>query len=108
MASVDESIRTGGRRASVKRRAGTDGVVSDKRKTFIRPLSYTCLRPPVARRDHEGWDSMPALRQIGFDEARKIANEKGLFPSKVKGTSTLRFTKGSVLVPFTLLGKRPF
>ena len=38
---------------------------------------------------------MPALRQIGFDEARKIANEKGLFPSKVKGTSTLRFTKGA-------------
>ncbi len=37
---------------------------------------------------------MPPLRQIGFDEARKIATEKGLLPSKVKGTNTLRFTKG--------------
>jgi len=37
---------------------------------------------------------MPALRQIGFDQARAIAREKGLYPSKVKGTNTLRFTKG--------------
>jgi hypothetical protein len=37
---------------------------------------------------------MPALRQIDFVQARKIATEKGLFPSKVKGTDTLRFTKG--------------
>lgn len=36
---------------------------------------------------------MPALRQITFDDARKIAAEKGLQPSKVKGTNTLRFSK---------------
>jgi len=37
---------------------------------------------------------MPALRQIDFDQARRIAHEKGLLPSKVRGTNTLRFTKG--------------
>ncbi len=36
---------------------------------------------------------MPALREITFDDARKIAVEKGLQPSKVKGTNTLRFSK---------------
>ncbi len=36
---------------------------------------------------------MPALREITFDDARKIAAEKGLQPSKVKGTNTLRFSK---------------
>ncbi|MEK6986997.1 MAG: hypothetical protein AABX97_02740 [Candidatus Thermoplasmatota archaeon] len=36
---------------------------------------------------------MPALREISFDVARKIAAEKGLQPSKVKGTNTLRFSK---------------
>ncbi len=36
---------------------------------------------------------MPALREISFDVARKIAAEKGLQPSKVKGTDTLRFSK---------------
>ena len=36
---------------------------------------------------------MPALREISFEDARKIASEKGLQPSKVKGTNTLRFSK---------------
>ena len=36
---------------------------------------------------------MPALRQISFDDARRIASDKGLQPSKVKGTNTLRFSK---------------
>lgn len=36
---------------------------------------------------------MPALRQISFDDARRIAADKGLQPSKVKGTNTLRFSK---------------
>ena len=36
---------------------------------------------------------MPALREISFDVAREIAAEKGLHPSKVKGTNTLRFSK---------------
>jgi hypothetical protein len=42
-----------------------------------------------ARRD----GNMPALRQISFADARKIAIEKGLHPSKVKGRDTLRFSK---------------
>ncbi len=36
---------------------------------------------------------MPALRQISFEDARRIASDKGLQPSKVKGTNTLRFSK---------------
>ena len=36
---------------------------------------------------------MPALREISFDQARTIAAEKGLQPSKGKGTNTLRFSK---------------
>ena len=36
---------------------------------------------------------MPALRQIDFETARRIAAEKGLSPSKVRGTETLRFSK---------------
>jgi len=37
---------------------------------------------------------MPALREISFEYARQIAAVKGLQPSKVRGTTTLRFTKG--------------
>ena len=37
---------------------------------------------------------MPALREISFEYARQIAAVKGLKPSKVRGTNTLRFTKG--------------
>lgn len=37
---------------------------------------------------------MPALKQISFEYARQIAAVKGLQPSKVRGTNTLRFTKG--------------
>ena len=36
---------------------------------------------------------MPALRPIDFETARKIADEKGLSPTKVRGTDTLRFSK---------------
>lgn len=36
---------------------------------------------------------MPALHEITFADARKIAADKGLQPSKVKGTDTLRFSK---------------
>ncbi len=36
---------------------------------------------------------MPALREISFGDARKIAAEKGLQPSKVRGRDTLRFSK---------------
>jgi len=36
---------------------------------------------------------MTALRQIDFETAKRIANEKGLRPALVKGTQTLRFSK---------------
>ncbi|HYT00785.1 MAG TPA: hypothetical protein VEO20_08995 [Thermoplasmata archaeon] len=38
---------------------------------------------------------MPALKEISFEYARQIATVKGLQPSKVKGTDTLRFSKAS-------------
>ena len=38
---------------------------------------------------------MPALKEISFEYARQIASVKGLQPSKVIGTSTLRFSKGT-------------
>ncbi len=38
---------------------------------------------------------MPALKEISFEYARQIASVKGLRPSKVKGTNTLRFSKAS-------------
>src|SRR5947199_8383631 len=37
---------------------------------------------------------MPALKEISFEYARQIAAVKGLQPSKVRGTTRLRFTKG--------------
>jgi len=36
---------------------------------------------------------MPPLREISFETARKIAEEKGLQPSRVRGRTTLRFSK---------------
>src|SRR5437762_12331070 len=38
--------------------------------------------------------NMPDLKEISFEYARQIASVKGLQPGKVRGTSTLRFTKG--------------
>lgn len=37
---------------------------------------------------------MPALKEISFEYARQIASVKGLQPSKVRGTNTLRFSRG--------------
>ncbi len=36
---------------------------------------------------------MPALKQIDFETARRIAADKGIAPTKVVGTDTLRFSK---------------
>jgi len=38
---------------------------------------------------------MTELREIEFEEARRIATEKGLQPGRVRGTEQVRFTKGS-------------
>jgi len=37
---------------------------------------------------------MTELREIGFDEARQIAELKGLQPGRVRGTEQVRFTRG--------------
>src|SRR3989441_9030930 len=65
---------------------------SDKRKTLIALLSYSRQHASIRWRT-KGWN-MPALKQISFEYARQIAAVKGLQPSKVRGTNTLRFTKG--------------
>src|SRR5688572_10654616 len=66
---------------------------SDKRKTLIGKLSCGRQRASIGERAEKGWN-MPALKEISFEYARQIASVKGLQPSKVVGTSTLRFTKG--------------
>jgi hypothetical protein len=38
--------------------------------------------------------TMTELREIGIDEAKAIASEKGLQPGRVRGTEQIRFTKG--------------
>jgi len=35
------------------------------------------------------------LREIGFEEAKAIAGQKGLRPGRVRGTEQVRFTRGS-------------
>jgi len=37
---------------------------------------------------------MTELRQIDFEETRRIAGQKGLRPGRVRGTEQVRFTKG--------------
>ena len=36
-----------------------------------------------------------AMEKISFDNAKTIAEKKGLKPGKVKGTSGIQFTKGT-------------
>jgi len=37
---------------------------------------------------------MPVLREIDLEEAKRIAVSRGILPSRVRGTSTLRFSNG--------------
>jgi hypothetical protein len=37
---------------------------------------------------------MPEIREIDLEEAKRIATSRGLLPSRVRGTSTLRFSNG--------------
>lgn len=37
---------------------------------------------------------MSELRQIDFEQARRIAEQKGLHPGRVRGTNAIRFTRG--------------
>ena len=38
---------------------------------------------------------MTELREIDFEETRRIAEQKGLQPGRVRGTEQVRFTKGT-------------
>jgi len=38
---------------------------------------------------------MSELREIDIEEAKRIATSRGLLPSRVRGTSTLRFSNGT-------------
>lgn len=38
---------------------------------------------------------MTELREIDFEEARRIASQKGLQPGRVRGTEQVRFTTGA-------------
>jgi hypothetical protein len=48
----------------------------------------------VAEQKRKGCIEM-AMREIPFEEAKRIAYSKGLKPAKVKGTTKLEFTKGN-------------
>ena len=61
---------------------------SDERKTLISLRAIAGHRAKA----REGMD-MTALRQIDFETAKRIAEQKGLRPAVVKGTHTLRFSK---------------
>ena len=37
---------------------------------------------------------MTELREIDFEQARRIATQKGLQPGRVRGTEQVRFTRG--------------
>jgi len=37
---------------------------------------------------------MSELREIDLEEAKRIATQRGLQPSRVRGTTTLRFSNG--------------
>src|SRR4030065_22965 len=56
---------------------------------------YLCWHTPVSDIvSHEGM-GMPELREIDIEEAKRIAANRGLLPSRVRGTSTLRFSNGT-------------
>ena len=38
---------------------------------------------------------MSELREIDIEEAKRIAASRGILPSRVRGTSTLRFSNGT-------------
>lgn len=39
--------------------------------------------------------TMTELREIEYEEVRRIATQKGLYPGRVRGTEQIRFTKGT-------------
>ena len=72
---------------------GLSKYVRQTKDTYKRPCRTVVSTPPMGGvRTRDG--NMPALKEISFEYARQIASVKGLQPGKVRGTSTLRFTKG--------------
>src|SRR2546423_7643603 len=72
---------------------GLSRCVRQTKDTYKGPCRTVVSTPPMGGvRTRDG--NMPALKEISFEYARQIASVKGLQPGKVKGTSTLRFTKG--------------
>src|SRR5437879_6247418 len=72
---------------------GLSRCVRQTKDTYKRPCRTVVSTPPMGGvRTRDG--NMPALKEISFEYARQIASVKGLQPGKVRGTSTLRFTKG--------------
>src|SRR2546429_3152970 len=72
---------------------GLSRFVRQTKDTYKGPCRTVVSTPPMGGvRTRDG--NMPALKEISFEYARQIASVKGLQPGKVKGTSTLRFTKG--------------
>src|SRR6266566_5449966 len=72
---------------------GLSRFVRQTKDTYKGPCRTVVSTPPMGGvRTRDG--NMPALKEISFEYARQIASVKGLQPGKVRGTSTLRFTKG--------------
>src|SRR5438552_1192178 len=72
---------------------GLSRCVRQTKDTYKGPCRTVVSTPPMGGvRTRDG--NMPALKEISFEYARQIASVKGLQPGKVRGTSTLRFTKG--------------
>src|SRR5207245_11674376 len=72
---------------------GLSRCVRQTKDTYKRRCRTVVSTPPMGGvRTRDG--NMPALKEISFEYARQIASVKGLQPGKVRGTSTLRFTKG--------------
>src|SRR2546429_4292863 len=72
---------------------GLSRCVRQTKDTYNGPCRTVVSTPPMGGvRTRDG--NMPALKEISFEYARQIASVKGLQPGKVRGTSTLRFTKG--------------
>src|SRR5439155_14308235 len=72
---------------------GLSRYVRQTKDTYKGPCRTVVSTPPMGGvRTRDG--NMPALKEISFEYARQIASVKGLQPGKVRGTSTLRFTKG--------------
>src|SRR5205807_759209 len=80
--------------SAVRHDGGLSNGVRQTKDTYSGGCRTAVSALPYGWRAEKGWN-MPALKEISFEYARQIASVKGLQPSKVIGTSTLRFSKGT-------------